>query len=389
MAMNKAAIVGYAETKIVERSEPDIWELGADVLAALLRESGLEKGEIDGLVLSNSMTGAGDPFWSQHTAEHLGLELGFCETVGLGGCSPIAAVARACLAVEAGLATNVLCLYADKAVSENNWRWRAPHDLTDLVGYLGPPAAFGMLSNRYAHQYGLDYRMLAKLAVTQREHAILNPLACEKLRKPISADDYLRSRMIADPIRLLDCVMLCEGASGLLVTSRKNAEKRGFSRFVVPTGYGEITNYRGTENVVDIAETGHGPASRRAFAEAGITPADIQSIHFYDDFIFALLLQLEMLGFCAPGQACDFIREHDFGHLGDLPLNTSGGQISAGQPGLAGGGVNLIEAVRQLMGGGGDRQIPHARNAVVTGIGGIPYGRNWTSSVVMVLNADG
>ncbi|MGZ3411790.1 MAG: thiolase C-terminal domain-containing protein, partial [Xanthobacteraceae bacterium] len=99
--------------------------------------------------------------------------------------------------------------------------------------------------------------------------------------------------------------------------------------------------------------------------------------------------QLEMLGFCKHGQGCDFIREHDFTHTGDLPLNTGGGQISAGQPGLAGGGTNLIEAVRQLFGEGGKRQVKNTKNALVTGIGGIPYGRNWMSSVVMILAPGG
>ena len=97
------------------------------------------------------------------------------------------------------------------------------------------------------------------------------------------------------------------------------------------------------------------------------------------------MLQLEMLGFCKRGQGCAFINEHDFTHVGDLPLNTGGGQISAGQCGLAGGGTNVIEAVRQLLGEGGKRQVKNTGNALVTGIGGIPYGRNWSSSVVMIL----
>ena len=134
-----------------------------------------------------------------------------------------------------------------------------------------------------------------------------------------------------------------------------------------------------------MTETGHKIAGQRAFATAGLTPKDIGSFHPYDDFIIAIMLQLEMLGFCKPGQGCDFIREYDFTHTGDLPLNTGGGQISAGQPGLAGGGVNLIEAVRQLFGEGGKRQVKNIKHALVTGIGGIPYGRNWSSSVVMIL----
>ena len=191
--------------------------------------------------------------------------------------------------------------------------------------------------------------------------------------------------MIADPIRLLDSVMVCDGASGLLVTSRRAAAKRGLTKLVVPIGYGERTTYRAAESIVDVTESGHLVAGQRAFAASGLKPADIASFHPYDDFIIAIMMQLEMLGFCARGQGCEFVRRTDFSHAGDLPLNTGGGQISAGQCGLAGGGTNLIEAVRQLFGEAGARQVKDMRNALVTGIGGIPYGRNWSSSVVVIL----
>jgi acetyl-CoA acetyltransferase len=386
MALRDAAIVGYAETKIVEKTDRDIWEMGAEILETLLDKTGFEKRDIDGLILSSSMTGAGNPFWSQTTADQLALELDFCQSVDIGGCSPTAALARACVAIDAGLCSTVLCLYADAQASDNNRTSRGfDGEWTQPIGYLGPPAAFGLLSRRYEHQFGLDYAMLGKLAVAQRGHAVLNDLACEKLRKPITIEDYLASRMIADPIRLLDSVMVCDGASGLLVTSRRNAAQRGIKKFVVPLGYGERTMYRAAENIVDVTETGHLAAGKRAFAAAGLAPKDIASFHPYDDFIIAIMLQLEMLGFCKHGHGCDFIRERNFTHTGDLPLNTGGGQISAGQPGLAGGGTNLVEAVRQLFGEGGKRQVKNTKNALVTGIGGIPYGRNWSSSVVMIL----
>jgi len=385
MALRDAAIVGYAESKIVEKSDRDIWELGAEILESLLVSTGFDKAEIDGLILSASMTGAGNPFWSQTTADQLGLELDFCQIVDIGGCSPTAALARACAAIDAGMATTVFCLYADMQASENNRRERGMQEWIQPQGYLGPPAGFGFLSRRYEHQFGLDYAMLGKLAVAQRGHAVLNDLAVEKLRKPITVDDYLNSRMIADPVRLLDSVMVCDGGSGLLVTSRRNAEKRGLAKCVVPIGYGERTNYRVRENIVDVTETGHRVAGAKAFAQAGLKPSDIASFHPYDDFIIAIMIQLEMLGFCKHGQGCAFIREHDFTHTGDLPLNTGGGQISAGQCGLAGGGTNLVEAVRQLFGEAGRRQVKNTKNALVTGIGGIPYGRNWASSAVMIL----
>jgi acetyl-CoA acetyltransferase len=389
VALHDSAIIAFAETKIVPISDRDVWQLGATLLEQLLDRSQMEKAEIDGLIVSASITGAGNAFWSQATADALSLELDFCQTVDIGGCSPVGAVARAAAAIDAGLASTVLCLYADTALAEGTARGRTfGQEWTTPIGYLGPPTAFGLLTRYYEEKFGLDFRALGKLAVAQREHAILNELACEKLRKPITVDDYVNSRMISDPIRLLDSVMPCDGASGLLVTGRRGAEKRGCTRIVVPIGYGERTNFHASQAIADPTETGHRAAGAKCFAQAGMKPAGIASFHPYDDFIIAIMMQLEMLGFCDHGQGGAFIRETDFRFGGDLPLNTGGGQISAGQAGLAGGGTNLIEAVRQLFGEGGARQVKDRRNALVTGIGGIPYGRNWNTSAAMILTPD-
>lgn len=390
MALRDSAIVGFAETKIVTRGEEDVWSLGADILEQILDRTGYEKGEIDGLCLSASMTGASNPFWAQTTADQLGLELDFCQSVDIGGCSPSATVARAAAALSAGLCTTILCLFADTAVRESHLKLRSySEDWAAPVGNLGPTVPFAFLTKHYEAQFGLDFAALGKLAVTQRDHALLNDLACEKLRKPITIDDYLSSRIINDPLRLLDSVMPCDGASGLLMTTRRRAEQRGFTTCAFPIGYGERTNYQAGQPIIDPTESGHKVAGARAFAMAGLTPADIGSFHPYDDFIIAIMLQLEMLGFCGRGQGCDYIAATDFHFDGDLPLNTGGGQISAGQAGLAGGGTNLIEGVRQIFGAGGARQVRKRDHALVTGIGGIPYCRNWNSSTVLILGGNG
>lgn len=386
MALRDVAIVGYAETAIVERSDRDIWELGADVLESVIKSTGFEKQEIDGLLVNTSLTGCASGFWAQNTAEYLGLELDFCQSVDIGGCSAAGAVARAAAAIEAGLCETVLLLNADTGIADSNIKFRSFHNEWAFpAGMMGPPADFGLLTNRYKHQYGLNERALAKLAVTQRQHALLNPLGCAKLRKPITENDYLSSRMISDPIRLLDCVMPCDGANGLLVTNKAGVRRKSIEKFVVPIGYGERTNFRASENIVDITQSGHAVAGRRAFAMAGLSPKDICSLHPYDDFLIAIGLQLEMLGFCKYGEFSSYVMETDLSYSGDMPLNTSGGQISAGQAGLAGGGTNLVEAVRQLFGEAGERQVKRTQNALVTGIGHIPYGRNWGTSVALIL----
>lgn len=157
MAVHDNAIVGFAETKIVPKSEVDVWELGAEVLENLIERTGIEKDGIDGMILSASMTGAGNPFWSQATAEFLGLELDHCQTVDIGGSSPNGTVARAAAALDAGLCTTVLLLFADTAVRENNQRPRSFGEFQTPTGLIGPPASFGLLTSRYEHQFGLDY----------------------------------------------------------------------------------------------------------------------------------------------------------------------------------------------------------------------------------------
>jgi acetyl-CoA acetyltransferase len=385
MSLRDSAIVAYAETKVVEKSDRDVWELGADILESLLDKTGFEKAEIDGLLLAGlSGTGAGNMFWAQTTADVLGLELDYCEQVHLGGCSSAGCVARAAAAIDAGLCTTALLLFADTHVAENNSSDRSyRREWTFPYGLMGPPGAFGLLSKRYEAQYGLDYEMLGKLAVTQRNHALMNENACEKLRKPITIADYMNSRMIADPIRLLDCVMPADGAAGLLITSKKRAKEKGLAKCVIPIGYGERTNYRGGENLVDPTQSGHTIAGGKALAQAGMAIKDVASFHPYDDFIIAIMLQLEALGFCGPGEGCRYIRETDFSYNGELPLNTGGGQISAGQAACS--SHNLVEAVRQLLGEAGQRQVKNTKNALVTGIGWINYGRNWGTSAALVL----
>jgi acetyl-CoA acetyltransferase len=386
MTLRDHVIAGFAETKIVRHGEQDVFSLAGEVFDGLLRSTGFEKNDVDGLIVTPSLTAAGHPFWAQTVADYLGLQVDFCDQTQLGGCSAVASVVRAAAAIDAGLCSTVALINADAPTLEDRYRnYSWYEEWLDPYGVMGPPGLFGFLSKRYEHQYGLDFEALGKLAVTQRDHALLNDNACEVLRKPITVEDYLTSRMISDPIRLLDCVMPADGANGFIVTRESTARQHGVARYAVPLGYGEVTNIEASRSLVDITESGHRIAGERAFAAAGLRPKDIGSFHPYDDFVIAIMIQLEMLGFCPPGQGASFIRETDFRFDGDLPLNTGGGQISAGQAGLAGGGTNLAEAVRQLLGEAGERQVRNTSSALVTGIGWLPYGRNWSSSVALIL----
>jgi len=381
------AIVGYAETRLVRRSGRSALSLAGEAVDRLLERTGVERSRIDGLATTLAMSEAGNPFYSSLVAEGLGLSVSWCQATDIGGASAGGNIIRAGMAIEAGLCDIVLCLAAD-AVSTQDRSMQSGHrtEYADPAGYAGPLSAFALLSSVYDHRHGLPHQALARLAVTQRNGALLNDNACEVLRKPLTEQAYLDSRVVSDPLRILDCVMRCDGASAVLVMSTRRAREMGFEKLVHPIAYAERINFDPREERdADILQSGFTDVAPRAFQAAGMKPSDMQMLHWYDDFLIALILQLEQTGFCGPGEGGAFVLAHDMGHAGELPLNTGGGQISAGQPGLAGGGVNLVECIRQLFGEAGARQVRRHGNAMLTGIGVIPYARNWGTSAVMLL----
>jgi acetyl-CoA acetyltransferase len=381
------AIVGAAQLPCVRKSGKTALELGGEVLARLLDDTGIDRAQIDGLAITLANAEAGNAFWTSVMCETLGLSVRWAQVTDIGGCSVTGNIGRAAMAIHAGMADTVLCLAAD-APTERFTTVQSGYrtEFCDPFGY-GLPASFGILTSAYAAKYGSPERAMAKLAVAQRNGAVLNENACDVLRKPITEEDYLASRMIADPLRLLDCVMRCDGGNAFLVMSTKRARELGFNRFVHPIGYRERVNFDARGDIDDITISGFTDVGPAALRDAGLTPAQVHSFHPYDDFYIAVMLQLEQIGFCAAGQSAAFVMDTDVGINGQLPINTGGGQISAGQPGLAGGGVNLIEAVDQLLGRAAARQLKRADNALVTGIGVLQYARNWGCSSALVLEA--
>lgn len=386
MARSDIVIAGYAETPVQFRSGRSAYDFAGEALAGLLEATGVEKDAIDGLSVTVPLSEAANPFFAVYMTEALGLSPTWLNYGGMGGCSATGGVARAMSAIRDGHCEVALILSAD-APSTN---WGANYgafrgEFQDPVGVQGPPSMFGLLMSRYKHQYGLKDEALGKIAVTQRNHALLNENGLEKFRKPLSMEDYLSSRVVSDPLRMLDSVMFCDGANAFLVMTRQKAEALGIRKMVHPTAYAELTNVNGNQARPDITETGFAAIAPKVFEQSGLKPGDIDMFQPYDDFTIAVLMQFEDFGFCGKGEGSDFVLGTDLSYSGDLPLNTGGGQISAGQPGLASGGLNLSEAVRQLFGEGGGRQVKDPKNALVTGIGVIPYGRNWGTSTAMIL----
>lgn len=386
--MSDVAIVGYAETKINVKTGRSAYDLAGEAFAQLLEATGIPKRAIDGLSCSVAQSEAPNPFYAPYLADALGLTTTWLHLAGCGGASVLSGVAGAMSAIRDGRCSMAVVIGADAPTTVHRGFFGAYQpEFQSPTGIGGPPGMFGLLMSRYEAQHGLDRDALAKIAVTQRAHGLLNENQCPKLRKPMSRDDYFASRYIADPLRVLDCVMLCDGANATLVASVEAAERHGLRKRAKIAGYAESTNHNGAEPLADPTESGFAVAGPKALGEAGLRAADVAMFHPYDDFTIAVMLQLEQLGFCERGKGAQFIHDTDLSYRGTLPLNTGGGQISAGQVGLGSGGTNLVEAVRQLFGEAGERQVQDPRNAVVTGIGVIPYGRNWSISAALVLEA--
>jgi acetyl-CoA acetyltransferase len=388
MVGSDTMIVGYSETKVVLKSGRSAYDFAGEAFASLLERTGVTKDEIDGLSVTLALSEAGNPFFTVYMADALGLTPTWLNAGAIGGCSAIGGIARAACAIRDSMCKIALVLSADAPSTA----WRANYgayrsEFQDPPGVQGPPASFGLLMSRYQHQYGLQAEALGKIAITQREHGLANPNALDKFRKPLTMDEYMGSRMIADPLRVLDCVMFCDGANAFLVMSEDEARLRGLKKMVRPRAYAEVTNFAGNESCPDITESGFWKIAPEVFRKAGMTPRDIRMFQPYDDFTIAVLMQMEAFGFCERGNGSRYVLETDLSYRGALPLNTGGGQISAGQPGLASGGLNLAEAVRQMFSEAEGRQIENPSTAIVTGIGVIPYGRNWGTSAAMILEA--
>jgi acetyl-CoA acetyltransferase len=386
MAPRDVVIAGYSETRVVFKSGRSAYDFAGEALASLLERTGVAKDEIDGLSVTLALSEAGNPFFAVYMADALGLTPTWLNAGAIGGCSATGGVARAAAAIRDGMCRIAVVLSADAPSTA----WRANYgayrsEFQDPPGVQGPPATFGLLMSRYQHQYGLAPKALGKIAITQREHALANPNALDKFKKPLTIDEYMGSRMIADPLRVLDCVMFCDGANAFLVMAEDEARARGLKKMARPKAYAEVTNFAGNEACPDITESGFWKIAPELYRKAGMAPRDIRMFQPYDDFTIAVLMQMEAFGFCERGKGSDYILHTDLSYRGALPLNTGGGQISAGQPGLASGGLNLAEAVRQMFGEADGRQVAAPTTALVTGIGVIPYGRNWGTSAAMIL----
>ncbi len=356
------------------------WFVG-QALALLARTAGLSHRDFDGLSVASFSLG---PDTAIGLTQQFGLSPRFVDFVPMGGVAGIVALRRAARAVQAGDADVVACIAADTNAPQSfrigleNFS-RNAQDGVYPYGSGGPNVSFALIARVWMAANGVTREDLAGLAVASRTNAAGNPHAL--MKKPISAEDYLSSRPIAPPIHLLDCVMACAGAEGFLVMTEAAAKSANLPFVRLSAAIERHNAFPG-----DPVMLRGGWARDRAalWAMAGIEAGAVDLVQTYDDYPFISAMQFQDLGLCPPGAVAEYLRAHDFSHAGDRPHNTSGGQLSSGQAGCAGGHLGLVEAIRQLTGTAGGRQVRKARRALVSGFGMINFDRGLGSAAAVL-----
>ena len=372
-------ITGAAETPLGKVTDQSEFSMVALAAREALGEAGLRLKDVDAL-FTNYMGEEG----SVQFGEYLGVRPRYAESSDMGGASFEFFVHHAMLAIAAGHCEVALIGYASRQRSRRNRKraisltdgtlaaqFEAPYGIHFPIGHYALSAA------RHMHQYGTTLEQLAAVAVAARQWARLNPKAWS--RDPLSIDDVMASPMICDPLRKLDCCLVTDGG-GVIVMSTKERARDAAKRPVRVLGAGESHCQWHVAQCPDLTVTPGAISGRDAFARAGIGPADVDVFEPYDNFTNGVLLYLEDLGFCKKGEAGAFVAEGRLGPGGSLPSMTSGGGLSYNHPGAL-GILLLIEAVRQLRGEAGNRQVPGAEIAVAHGTGGLAFS---TASTVVL-----
>lgn len=370
MLSDKACIVGIGQTEFTRGTEKTELRLLLEATNEALDDSGLNAHQIDGIV--------GPPVAS--TAEELAANLGiadlrYASTVLMGGASPVVALQTAAMAIATGVAENVLVPlgwngYTDRRIS------KVGTDVQGIAGSLGsyyvpqgavsPVQWYAWLAMRHMSMYGTTEDALAEVAMNSRAHAQLNPNAL-MFGRPLTRHQYDESRWISKPFRMFDCCLENDGACAVIVSSSERAKDLRQEPVYI-SGIAEGHPYPADDfsSRDDLFKIGLSDAAPRAFAAAGVTHSDIDFAQVYDCFTFVSLLQIEAMGFCERGEVSDYAKDGRLRLGGEMPMNTHGGLHSEAHI----WGMNHInEAVRQLRGECGDRQVPNAKVGLVTGWG--------------------
>jgi acetyl-CoA acetyltransferase len=370
---NKVAIVGVGESDIGK--VPHMTGLGLNAQAAkrALDDSGLKISDIDGVLTAYSFT---EPYFMLGSVlcEYLGVKPRFNASVICGGASPAVMLKHAAEAIVSGQAETVLvCAGENRATGLTR-----DAALSALLAVGHPyfeqpyggsiPGYYAMIAQRHMHVYGTRREQLAHVAVNTRAHALLHPNA--HMKKALTLQEVLDAKPIADPLGMLDCCLISDAGGAFIVTSAERARDLK-AKPAYLQGIGEYHTHEHLMCAPSLTQFGATESGRTAYQMAGLGPQDIDVAELYDCFTIVPIIELEELGFCQPGEGGAFFAEGHARIGGRLPVNTHGGMLSHAHAGAAGGLFGIVEAVRQLRGGLGERQVQGAEVALVHNEGGI------------------
>ncbi|MDZ4277994.1 MAG: acetyl-CoA acetyltransferase [Dehalococcoidia bacterium] len=381
----KVAIVGVDESDEIGicKGKTSI-VLHAEAARNALRDAGLELRDVDGLFTAGPSV--------MFLAEYLGIQPKYMDSTTVGGSSFVIEVEHAAAAIEAGICNVALITHGEMGYSARRGRAsrgagparfqdpEAPSAQFEYIYGLGPaPSVYAMAAMRHMHEFGTTHEQLAEIAVATRKWAQLNPKAF--MREPLTIDDVLSSRWIAYPFHIYDCCLVTDAGGACVVVGADRARDLP-KKPAWLLGSGEATTHQTLLNNPDLTQTPARYSGERAFKMAGLTHKDIDVVEVYDSFTYTALVTIEELGFCAKGEGGPFLSEQRSAPGGDFPMNTNGGGLSYTHPGMYGMFL-IIEAVRQLRGECGERQVPDANTALVNGTGG-----SLSSTGTLILGVD-
>ena len=373
--LKKAAIVGVCQTaqgRSLNRRRTDLY---IEVVKGALDDAGLNAKDVDGVVGANNplvTEGEGEHYPGSVFAEYFGTHIRYSASATSGTQSFTLGMLHALEAVSLGRANTVLVAMAsgrqfgggegrDSGQQVTKDEWFAPFGLARV-------ATYGMMARRHMHEYGTTSAQLARVAVIARKHALLNPGAAMHSRGPITVEDVLNSRMIYDPLHMLDCCIVNEGAAAVVVTTAERAKNLKHKPIHV-LGFGEAFSAIDLYQLPKITAFDGARSSKEAFAMAGVRQSDIDVAQISDHFTINVIMELEELGFCKTGEGGPFVESGAVELGGKMPINTNGGYLSHSHTGDV-GLFDTIELVRQLRGEAGARQVPNARIGLYHGVGG-------------------
>jgi len=373
--LKKAAIVGVCQSQQARHLNRTELDLYLEVVLGALQDAGLTVKDVDGVVGSTPMLmeGEGRNITGSVFAEYFGTHMRYAGNAVTATQAQAMGVLHAMEAVCTGRAHTVVIAMAsarsgfgvpggDSGQGVSGDQWLSPFGLPRVAYY-------GLFARRHMYEYGTTSAQLARVAVLARKHALLNPAAIMHSRGPITVDDVLNSRMIYDPLHLLDCCPVNEGAGAVVVTTAERARSLKH-RPVHVLGFAESYEAVDIYHLPTITsfDGNGGQSGREAFAMAGVKPSDINVAQVSDHFTITPIIELEDLGFCRKGEGGPFVESGAVELGGKMPINTNGGYLShshAGGPGI----FDIIELVRQLRGEAGARQVPNARIGLHHGVG--------------------